>query len=146
MFNPRHLAEKEIDITIKMFRMIRRQRKQFELFISPVTILEILKSPSWLLPQIVRFMESLEFIEISENEDADKLTNIYVKQGVLNIKNIDDLTHIAYATVARCDYIVSWNFKHFVNINTIERVKLVNEANNYKNVSIISPFYFTGEK
>jgi hypothetical protein len=91
-------------------------------------------------------MESLEFTEIPENEDADKLANIYAEQGVLNVKNLDDLTHIAYATVACCDYIVSWNFKHFVNINTIERVKLVNEANNYKNVSIISPFYFIGAK
>lgn len=146
IFNPPHLAEKEIDVTIKMFQMIRKQRKQFDLFISPVTILEILKSPPWLLSQIVRFMESLEFIEIPENEEADKLANIYAERGVLNIKNLDDLIHIAYATVARCDYIVSWNFKHFVNIITIERVKRVNQSQGFVNPLICSPYFFTGEK
>jgi hypothetical protein len=35
IFNPKPLAEREIEVTIKMFRMIRRQRKRFELFISP---------------------------------------------------------------------------------------------------------------
>jgi hypothetical protein len=53
--------------------------------------------------------------------------------------------HIAYATIARCDFIISWNFKHFVNPKTIVRVRYVNTVNNYQTPSILSPLDIIGE-
>jgi hypothetical protein len=37
------------------------------------------------------------------------------------------------------DVIISWNFKHLVNYNTINKVKIVNAINKYEEISIISP-------
>jgi len=47
--------------------------------------------------------------------------------------------HIAYAVVYNCDVIVSWNFKHMVNFRTIDRVRIVNAINRYREIAICSP-------
>ena len=58
---------------------------------------------------------------------------------MLKEKSYDDCLHIAYAVIHHCDVIVSWNFKHLVNFRTIDKVKIVNAINRYKEISIISP-------
>ncbi len=40
-------------------------------------------------------------------------------------KSYDDGRHIAVAVLAGCDMIVSWNFKHIVNVKTIQGVEAV---------------------
>jgi hypothetical protein len=63
---------------------------------------------------------------------------------VLTAKSQDDLRHIAIATTNQCDYIASWNFKHFVNINVINRVNAVNRLNGYGDVLILPPTMLLG--
>jgi hypothetical protein len=41
--------------------------------------------------------------------------------------------------IENCDFLVSWNFKHLVNVNTIKGVKIVNAVNDYREINIISP-------
>ena len=41
--------------------------------------------------------------------------------------------------VYNCDIIISWNFKHLVNYKTINKVKIVNAINHYKEISIMPP-------
>jgi predicted nucleic acid-binding protein len=63
--------------------------------------------------------------------------------GVLSQANIDDLRHVAYAVVSRCDYVVSWNMRHLANARTEIRVCRVNANENYAKISIITPEHFT---
>ena len=69
----------------------------------------------------------------------NQLAREYITHGVLNEKSFDDCMHIAFAVVFDCDVIVSWNFKHLVNFKTINRVKIVNAINQYREISIITP-------
>jgi len=46
---------------------------------------------------------------------------------------------VAVATVAECDVIVSWNFKHIVNFRKIPLFNAVNVLNGYRQISIYSP-------
>jgi hypothetical protein len=146
MFNPKHLAEREINATVKMFRTIRRQRKRFELFISPMVITEIKDSPDWIVTETTSLMNTLNVTVFPENVEAAELTLLYKNNNVLHSKHIRDLTHIAFAVVTKCDYVVSWNFKHFVNFEVYNRVKNVNDSQNYISPIICSPYYFTGER
>ena len=63
----------------------------------------------------------------------------HLNHGVLKEKSFDDCMHIAFAVVYNCDVIISWNFKHLVNFRTINKVKIVNAINQYREVSIITP-------
>ena len=69
----------------------------------------------------------IDYVEVLEIPETITLADEYLKYGVLNPKSRDDRRHIAIATVTKCKYIVSWNFKHFVNIKTINKVQAVHQ-------------------
>ena len=50
-----------------------------------------------------------------------------------------DALHVALATVARVDVLVSWNFKHIVNLGRIRLFNSVNIEWGYGLVEIRSP-------
>ena len=48
--------------------------------------------------------------------EMDVLAAEYVAQGVVTPKYEDDARHVAACTVSRIDFLVSWNFRHLVNV------------------------------
>lgn len=50
-----------------------------------------------------------------------------------------DAQHIAIATVARVDVLVSWNFKHIVNLQRIHGYNSVNLRYGYPMIEIRTP-------
>jgi hypothetical protein len=71
--------------------------------------------------------------------EVKDLAEDYVRSGVLGATFADDATHVAAATVAGADLIVSWNFRHIVNYNRIRGFNAVNIRNGYRNITILSP-------
>lgn len=59
--------------------------------------------------------------------------------GILTKKNYDDCQHIAAAVIYGCDCIISWNFKHIVNIRTIRGVRAITNLKGYKPIEILNP-------
>ena len=51
----------------------------------------------------------------------------------------DDALHIATAALNGMDYLVSWNFKHITNAQTIPLVKRICEANGFECPEICTP-------
>jgi len=49
------------------------------------------------------------------------------------------MLHIALATIADVDVLVSWNFRHIVRLDQIRLFNAVNIEQGYKTVSIYSP-------
>ena len=47
--------------------------------------------------------------------------------------------HVAVATVARADLILSWNFRHLVNYDRILKFNSINMAEGYQHIEIRSP-------
>ena len=54
-------------------------------------------------------------------------------------KSYDDCQHIAAAVECECDCIVSWIFKHIVNIRTIRGVRAITNLKGYKPIEILNP-------
>ena len=90
-------------------------------------------------------ISEISFEIISETPEITELANRYIDFGVLHPKHHHDLLHIAYATVSRCKLVVSWNFKHFVNFKTMDRVNAVNLVEGYDPIRIVSPSMLLGE-
>ena len=63
----------------------------------------------------------------------------YEARKILPKKFAADLTHIALATIAEVDAIVSWNFKHIVRLEKIRLFNAVNVELGYQALSILSP-------
>jgi hypothetical protein len=67
------------------------------------------------------------------------LRDAYVHAGVVGPQWLNDAAHVAAATVARADAIVSWNFKHIVRLEKIRGYNQVNESLAYSTLVIITP-------
>ena len=78
-----------------------------------------------------------EFAEITE--EINELAEAYVKEKVVGETNIDDCRHIACATINKVDYLVSWNFKHIVNVFRIRGYNAINIKNGHIQLDIRSP-------
>ena len=78
-----------------------------------------------------------EFAEITE--EINLLAEEYVKEKVVGETSIDDCRKIACATINKVDYLVSWNFKHIVNVFRIRGYNAINIKNGHIQLDIRSP-------
>ncbi len=81
--------------------------------------------------------ENMEFVQVTE--DAFKLAQMYIDEKVVGKTSADDCRHIATATLYKVDYLISWNFKHIVNVFRIRGYNAVNLRNGYMQLDIRSP-------
>ena len=94
-------------------------------------------------PERVRiFFENLkdEFKEkIFVIPEGLKLAQTYVDEKVVGETSLDDCIHIATATLSKVNMLVSWNFKHIVNIYRIRGYNSINLRLGYPTLEIHSP-------
>ena len=114
-------------------------RGQYIVTISDLTIAELSKCAEPKRTLLFEHLSVIDYVEVREIPETITLADEYLKYGVLNPKSRDDCRHIAIATITECKYIVSWNFKHFVNIKTINKVQAVNKLMNYNEINILPP-------
>ena len=63
----------------------------------------------------------------------------YEKHEIIPAKFRNDMLHIALATIADADILVSWNFKHLVRYDKIQQFNALNIENGYRAVAIYFP-------
>jgi hypothetical protein len=88
----------------------------------------------------ILFLIFIEFIETTE--EVFDLANEYITEKVVGQTSYADCLHIALATIYRADYLVSWNFRHIVNIQKIRGYNSINIKKGYKQLDIRSPREF----
>lgn len=121
-----------------------QQRKDIEVVISDLVIREVSQCSEPKLSFLLSKLTQLDYTLVEITEDERSLADIYLQNGVLKKKSLDDLTHIAIATLNECRYIVSWNFKHFVNPKTIKAVNAINLSMNLSQIDIFPPSMMLG--
>ncbi len=113
----------------------------FILLYSSVTQDELENAPQK-VKELVKSLkaEFTEFIEITD--EAISLAFDYISENVVGKSSYADCLHIALATINRADFLVSWNFKHIVNIQRIRGYNSVNIKKGYRQLEIRSPREF----
>jgi len=105
---------------------------------SEVTESELLNAPK----QVRDFFKSLPHENLEKIESSDEILTLatkYIEEKVVGQTSFDDCLHIATATIYKVDILVSWNFKHIVNIYRIRGYNSVNIRLNYNHLEIRSP-------
>jgi len=67
------------------------------------------------------------------------LAEAYLQAGVVPERYREDCEHVAIATVARVDVLVSWNFRHIVRYDRIRQFSGVSLRRGYLAIEIRSP-------
>nr|VFJ47480.1 MAG: hypothetical protein BECKDK2373B_GA0170837_10176 [Candidatus Kentron sp. DK] len=81
--------------------------------------------------------ESTQYVELTA--EAEQLAEHYLSEGVVSRKSTTDAEHIAIATINHADVLVSWNFKHIVNLERIRGYNAVNLKQGYPMMEIRTP-------
>ena len=124
--------------------LLFQYRNDIELIISKVTMEEIDKCYEPKKTKLIDRMIENTLILVKENDSDILLAETYLNNKVLSSKSFDDLRHIAIAVNNCCRYILSWNFKHFVNPKTINAVNSVNTEYGLQKIDILPPTMFLG--
>lgn len=114
-------------------------KNKYDILISPTVIEELEDCYEPKRSQMYEMLREIPFQILEKTNEVNQLAREYINHGVLREKNLDNCFHISFAVVYNCDIIVSWNFKHLVNYKTINKVKIVNAINQYREISIITP-------
>ena len=113
--------------------------------ISDVTMRELARAPAAVRAVLDPIPESsLERVVL--DDEARHLAHAYSADKVVAPDDARDAQHIAIATIARVDVLVSWNFKHIVNYRRIRLYNSVNLRQGYGIIDIRSPREVLDEK
>ena len=109
------------------------------LFISDVVLDEIARAPEHLRFSLIRIVNELRPLVLPESRETLALADAYVTSRVVPTSSRDDARHVAIATVGGADALVSWNFKHLVNLRRRRLVHSVNVRLGYPLIELVSP-------
>lgn len=113
-------------------------RGESTMVVSSLTVQELAPAPEAVRQHLASVPEThIEALQL--DAEARELAEAYIAAKVITSKMRADAQHIAIATVARVDVLVSWNFKHIVNLQRIHGYNSVNLRKGYPILEIRTP-------
>jgi hypothetical protein len=90
---------------------------------------------------MVRELNRLSPAVLEPSEESESLAEAYLEAGIIPPKKRDDARHVALATVAGLEIVVSWNHRHLANERKSDLFNAVNRLAGYQQVLVIhTPF------
>ena len=111
---------------------------KFMVILSDLLEAELLRAPS----QVRDFLTTLPAPQIERlqlTQAAADLADHYIAAKVVGPTSRADCQHIAMATLAKADVLVSWNFKHIVNLDRIRGYNGINYQLGHPMIEIRTP-------
>lgn len=120
-------------------------RGDLTLALSELALRELESAPQSVRAILTRIPDAnVEIIPL--NQEAEDLSEAYIADGAIGPRMRADALHIALASVARVDILVSWNFKHIVNLKRIHAYNAVNLKKGYPLLEIRTPREVPGDE
>jgi len=133
-------APEKMADTLKFWEFLKRG--EVDVSVSRLALAEIERNQEPKLGKLKGFLGEIDYKVIEESDEINEVANKFVENGILTQKSFDDCIHIASSLVYDCTCIVSWNFKHIVNMKMISGVKLVSAQTGYGPTTFIcTPSY-----
>ena len=133
--------EKFSEASTRFFEQVRDGT--FVLVVSDVTIRELAPAPQY-VKSLLDTVPADQVEEVGSSEESKRLQSAYLAAGVVGPACENDADHIAVATIAKVDIIVSWNFKHIVHYEKIMGYEGINTRLGYRSPRIYSPYEVIG--
>ena len=98
---------------------------KYQVIISDLVFREIGECNDKKRKTLLSYLKEIDYEEYEVSIEVDELAKSIVDEGILTPKSLDDATHIAVAILSNANMILSWNFKHLVNYNTINGIRQI---------------------
>lgn len=136
-----HLMQEDVPEKMADTRKLWEMFKNgvYEVCLSSLTMKEVSDCSEPKRSALRDYLKQIQYESYDITKDVLDVAHQLIAMGVLTNKSFDDCQHIGAAVVNNCDCIISWNFKHIVNIRTIRGVRAITNLRGYKPVEIINP-------
>jgi predicted nucleic acid-binding protein len=114
------------------------ERGEVIIIVSDVLEEELQKAPQRARDFYADLPES-QVERVVSTDESNTLATQYIAEGVVDKASLNDCKHVALATIARADVIVSWNLTHMVNKGRIDGYNGVNLLRGYSQIDIRTP-------
>jgi predicted nucleic acid-binding protein len=105
---------------------------------SPVTLHEFESADEPLRSRLLQLLDEVRILP-ADDEEVERLAQVYLREGIVPEKFADDARHIAYAAVCQAGVLVSLNLRHLANEWTERKVAAVNRREGYGEMHIRTP-------
>lgn len=106
--------------------------------LSEHTLRELQGAPESIRARLLEIPEKNQII-LPDTSEADALAEAYLVHGIVGPGGRSDALHVALATIGRVDVMLSWNFRHIVNLGRIRMFNAVNLEQGYGLIEIRTP-------
>lgn len=136
-----HLMQEDVPEKMADTRQLWEMFKngKYDVYVSTVTLREIEKCPEPKKTQLIDCLNEIQFTTLDITDDIVAIAEKIINMGILTKKSFDDCQDIGAAIISECDCIISWNFKHIVNVKTIRGVRAITNLEGYKMIEIWNP-------
>ncbi len=118
----------------------------WEGYISVLVLEEISRAHEAVRQKIAQELEKSNLMVLEESPESLALTQAYLEANAIPPDYEDDARHIAIATLNDINVVVSWNFRHMVNIERKRRINSVNLREGLPLIDIVSPWEVSDEE
>jgi predicted nucleic acid-binding protein len=115
-------------------------------YVSTVVLEEVERAPRSVREKIGRELRKGYMMVLEESDESVSLSRVYISGGAIPSEYENDARHIAIATVNDIRVIVSWNFRHMVNIDRKQKINSVNLREGLPLVDLVSPWEISYEE
>ena len=111
---------------------------QYVMVLSEHTLRELAGAPEQVRKRPLEIPQEHRIL-LGDNDEAYALAEAYLEHRIVGPGSRSDALHVALAVVSECDVLVSWNFKHIVNLGRIRLFNAVSLEKGYRMIEIRSP-------
>ena len=120
---------------------------EFDVVLSEVTFNEIHSNLNIdKVRKLSDFLLEIHYERINVDDEVRRIADVLKKTGIIpSDKHQNDRLHIGCALVSGANVLLSMNFKHLVNVQTIMGVKGIATIEGYTSIEIIPPIMLLGK-
>ena len=122
--------------TVPFFDRIKN--REIVVIVSDLLEAELSRAPEF-VRELLAMIPDEQIEKIRLSQEAIELADKYIEAKVVGKTSRADCQHIAIATLCKADVLVSWNFKHIVNLERIRGYNGINYQFGYSMIEIRTP-------
>ena len=131
-------APEKKEITKEFFEQVFKG--MYDVYTSRIALDEIERCPEPKRKDLFKLIEKCKPTRLDVGKEAEGLATKYMAKGLVPERKEEDALHIAVATIAEMDAVITWNYRHMIGLRKSELFHSTNLEEGYtKRIEIITP-------
>ena len=101
-----------------------QHRSGYSIFTSVFVTRELLRSPPAKAARMLQFMDAA--VVLDEPAALQDVVQFYHEHHLMPMEAGGDAFHLAMASLAGMDYLLTWNCRHLANANKVQHIRVLN--------------------